>query len=132
MAATTGASDVGRYAQRLLENDYAQEQLGEAVESLRAAYRRASKRRVEPARDEKLRRQVRQAVQSLGEAGQALRSGRRRPRRRIGRRLLVVVGLGAVGAAAAVALSDELREKLLGGDDADLAAGDGAPSRAGP
>jgi hypothetical protein len=120
---------MGRYAQRLLENEYAQEQLGQAVESLKAAYRRASKRRVEPARDEKLRRQVRQAVQSLGEAGQALQSGRRRPKRRLGRRLLVVVGLGAVGAAAAVALSDELRERLLGDDDA-AAAGDGVPARA--
>jgi hypothetical protein len=127
VAATQSASDVGRYAQRLLDNDYAQEQLGEAVESLRAAYRRASKRRVEPARDEKLRRQVREAVQSLAEAGQALKSGRRRPKRRLGRRLLVVVGLGAVGAAAAVALSDEFRERLLGGDDAASAAGDGIP-----
>jgi len=129
VATSQSASDVGRYAQRLLENEYAQEQLGQAVESLRAAYRRASKRRVEPARDEKLRRQVRQAVQSLGEAGQALQSGRRRPKRRLGRRLLVVVGLGAVGAAAAVALSDELRERLLGDDDA-AAAGDGVPARA--
>ena len=130
MTATKGTSDVGRYAQRLLENDYAQEQLGEAVESLRAAYRRASKRRVEPARDEKLRRQMREAVRSLAEAGQALQSGRRRPRRRIARRLVVVVGLGAIGAAAAVALSEELRERLLGGDAAEFAAGNGAPSGA--
>jgi hypothetical protein len=129
VATSQSTSDMGRYAQRLLENEYAQEQLGQAVESLKAAYRRASKRRVEPARDEKLRRQVRQAVQSLGEAGQALQSGRRRPKRRLGRRLLVVVGLGAVGAAAAVALSDELRERLLGGD-AGAAAGDGVPGRA--
>jgi hypothetical protein len=129
VATSQSTSDMGRYAQRLLENEYAQEQLGQAVESLKAAYRRASKRRVEPARDEKLRRQVRQAVQSLGEAGQALQSGRRRPKRRLGRRLLVVVGLGAVGAAAAVALSDELRERLLGDDDA-AAAGDGVPARA--
>jgi hypothetical protein len=119
---------VGRYAQRLLENQYAQEQLGQAVESLRAASRRASKRRVQPARDEKLRRHLRQAVESLGEAGQALRSGRRRPKRRLGRRLLVVVGLGAAGAAAAVALSDELRERLLGDDGASAAAGDGVPA----
>ena len=69
-------------------------------------------------------------VAGKGEAGQALRSGRRRPTRRLGRRLLLVVGLGAVGAAAAVALSEEVRDRLLGGDDASAAAGDGVPARA--
>src|SRR4051812_24504293 len=69
MAATQTASRVGPYVERLLENSYAQEQLGEAVESLRAAYQRASKRRVEPTRDEKLRRQIRQAALSITEAG---------------------------------------------------------------
>jgi hypothetical protein len=44
-----------RYAQRLIDNRYAQENLNDAVNSLRAAYQRASKRRVEPARDEKVR-----------------------------------------------------------------------------
>jgi hypothetical protein len=42
----------GDYAQRLIENGYVQENLAQAADSLRAAYRRASKRRVEPMRDE--------------------------------------------------------------------------------
>ena len=34
----------GNYAQRLVENEYVQEDLAQAAASLRAAYRRASKR----------------------------------------------------------------------------------------
>ena len=83
MASATEAK-AGIYAQRLLGNEYVQESLAQAVESLRAAYRRASKRRVEPTRDEKIRRQVREAARSLTEAASALkaRSTENRGRRR--------------------------------------------------
>jgi hypothetical protein len=66
------ADRTGTYVQRLIENEYVQENLAQAADSLRAAYRRASKRRVEPMRDEKLRRQVREAALSLREAASAL------------------------------------------------------------
>jgi chemotaxis response regulator CheB len=105
----------GIYAQRLLDNEYVQDNLAQAVESLRAAYRRASKRRVEPTRDEKLRRQVRAAARSLTEAASALKTGRQKPKRRPGRRLIVVLALGVGGAAALLAA----RRKLLGGSDMD-------------
>ena len=72
----------GTYAQRLIENEYVQENLLQAADSLRAAYRRAAKRRVEPTRDEKLRRQLRQAALSLREATSALQSDRRKPKPR--------------------------------------------------
>jgi hypothetical protein len=85
------------------------------VASLRAAYRRASKRRVEPTRDEKLRRQVREAARSLTEAASALKTGRQKPKRRRGRRLIVVLALGVGGAAALLAA----RRKLLGGSGMD-------------
>ena len=94
-----------RYAQQLIDNGYAQDNLREAAESIRAAYQRAQKRRVKPSRDEKLRRQVRDAAQSLGEAASALRSGRKRPKKRWGRRIAIVLGVGALAAAAAMAAS---------------------------
>jgi ferric-dicitrate binding protein FerR (iron transport regulator) len=107
----------GTYAQRLIENEYVQENLLQAADSLRSAYRRAGKRRVEPTRDEKLRRQLRDAALSLREATSALKSDRRRPKRRRGRRVLVVLVLGA-GAAAAVFASNEGARNAIFGDDA--------------
>lgn len=106
----------GMYGQRLLNNDYVQENLSRAVESLRAAYHRASKRRVEPTRDEKLRRQVREAARSFAEAASALKADRHKPKRKRGRRLIVVMALGAGGAAALLAANEELRKKILGGN----------------
>ena len=118
MAASDYPDKAGVYAQRLIDNEYVQENLVQAAESLRAAYRRASKRRVEPARDEKLRRQVRQAALSLREAASALQSGRSKPKKRRGRRVLVVLAVGAGAAAAILASNEELRRKLLGGETA--------------
>jgi hypothetical protein len=112
--ASDKVANAGTYAQRLIENDYVQENLAQAAESLRAAYRRASKRRVEPTRDEKLRRQVREAARSLREAASALQSGRRKPKRRRGRRVVVLLGAGAAAAAVVLASNDELRRRLLG------------------
>jgi chemotaxis response regulator CheB len=113
MASDT-ASMMGTYGQRLLDNDYVQENLSQAVESLRAAYRRATKRRVEPTRDQKLRRQVREAAHSFAEAASALKADRQKPERRRGRRLIVVLALGAGGTAALLATNEELRRKILG------------------
>ena len=114
--ATDRAAMAGIYAQRLIENEYVQENLAEAADRLRAAYKRASKRRVEPTRDKKLRRQIRDAALSLREATNALQSGRRKPKKRRGRRLVLVLILGAGAAAAIVASNEELRRKVLGGD----------------
>jgi hypothetical protein len=91
----------GIYAQRLLDNEYVQDNLAQAADSLRSAYRRASKRRVEPTRDEKLRGQVRQAALSLREAASALKTGRTKPKPRWRRRVIVAMAVGA-GAAAIV------------------------------
>ena len=115
MASDT-ASKMGVYGQRLLDNDYVQENLSQAVESLRAAYRRASKHGVEPTRDEKLRRQIREAARSLAEAASALKADRQKPKRRRGRRLLLVLALGAGSTAALLAANEELRRKIFGGN----------------
>src|SRR5436190_7105698 len=114
MAVADTASRVGPFAERLLENQYAQENLRAGVESLRAAYRRASKRRVKPAEDKKVREQLRRGAASIAEAARAVKSGRQKPKKRRARVVLLVVGVAGVGAAAAVAGSEELRSKLFG------------------
>jgi hypothetical protein len=76
------AARLAPYAKERLENEYAREKLRDGVEKLRAVYRRGQKRRVEPTRDERLREQLRSATRSLTEAGQALGSGRRKPKPR--------------------------------------------------
>jgi hypothetical protein len=116
--ATDAATRVGPYLQRLIDNRYAQDNLRQAAASIQAAYERASKRRVKVSRDEKLRRQVRDATRSVSEAAAALRANRKKPKRRWGRRLLVLLGLGALGAAAALAASEDLRRKVSGEESA--------------
>jgi acyl CoA:acetate/3-ketoacid CoA transferase len=128
--ASDGAAKAGTYAQRLIENEYVQENLAEAAESLRAAYKRATKRRVEPTRDEKLRRQVRQATLSLREAASAFQSGRHKPTKRRGRRVIIVLGVGAAAAAAVLASNEELRRQLFGESVGDARAG-GTPGSEG-
>jgi hypothetical protein len=123
MAVGDVAARVGPFAERLLENQYAQENLRVGVESLQAAYRRASKRGVKPAEDKKLREQVRRGAASIAEATRAVKSGRQKPKRRRGRRIMLVVGAAAVGAAVAFASSEELRRKLLGPPSEDLGVG---------
>ena|SRR5918994_362080 len=114
MVGSDTAQRVMPLLERAIGNRYAQENLQDAAEKLRAAYRRASKRRVEPTRDEKLREQLRQAALAITEAGRAIKTGRQKSKNRWGRRLLVVIGLGTVGAAAALAASEELRRRVLG------------------
>lgn len=106
-------ADTAMRIERLLENDYAQEQLHDGMKNLRAAYERARKRRVKPASDKRLRRQVQAAKGSLTEAANAFRSDRQKPKPRWGRRLLIAGGVGAVGVGAALAVG-----KSMGGEDA--------------
>lgn len=108
MAATPRTARLAPYAQELLDNDYVRQNLRDGVDQLRAAYRRSRKRRVEPTRDERVRRQLQSAARSIGEAGSALRSGRRKPKPRWGTRLAVLAGLGVAGAAAAAWASERL------------------------
>jgi hypothetical protein len=115
VTATNTAMKTGLYAQRLLDNEYVQDNLARAAESLQAAYKRASKRRVSPAADKKVLGQLRSAVLSMSEAASALKAGREKPKPRWGRRTIVVLGLGAGGAAAILAANEELRNKILGG-----------------
>ena len=91
------------YANRLLDDDYVREQIGEALVRGRSAYRRArAKRAAEAVQDKKLMDHVTGAAHSLQNAVRAL-AGRPEPQPR--RRRLRTAGLLgaalAVGAAAA-------------------------------
>lgn len=119
MAATETLTKLGPYAERLAENDYVQENLRSAAQNLRAAYARSQKRRVEPARDKKLRAQMQAAASSISEAGKALASGRQKPKKNWGRRLLVLLTLGVLGAGAALAANKHRRESKFGGEVGD-------------
>jgi hypothetical protein len=72
-------------------------------------------------------RQIREAALSLTEAAKALKSGRQKPKKRRGRRLLILLGLGAAGVVAALAASEDLRNKVLGKSSVARQSGDGAP-----
>lgn len=114
MTGTEATARAAPFIERMLENRYAQENLNDGIESLRAAYRRASKRRVEPTRDEKLRNQLRQAALSITEAARAFKSGRTKPKPRWGRRVVAVAAVGAAGTVAAFAASEQLRNAVFG------------------
>jgi len=116
-AASVGASALALkdspYVQRLIEDEELRENIREAYESLRKAYGRLSNGKA-PAKaildDKKLQKELRSAAISLRDAGEALREGpKRRKKRRWGRRLLIL----AVGAGLALALSEGLRQKVL-------------------
>ena len=123
---------MGPYLERLVENGQAQGNLRDAAASLRAAYERASKRRVKASRDEKIRRQLRNAAQSLSEASKALTADRTRSKGRRARRLLIVLGIVALGAAAALAASEDLRNKLLGEERETPPSSEVTPAAPGP
>jgi hypothetical protein len=114
MAATETASRLAPYFEQLLEDERARENLRRGADRLRAAHSRSQKRRVKTTHDEKLRREVRSAAQSLGVGATALVKGAQKPKRRRGRLLLRLLALGAIGAGVAFALSEDLRSSLLG------------------
>jgi len=101
-------------AEELLDNSYARENLREGAEKLRDAFGRAQKRRVKPSTDRKLRRQFEAAVAALDEGTAALASGRRKPRRTGRKVALTLLAIAGVGAAAALALNEDLRNSAIG------------------
>jgi hypothetical protein len=100
------------YVQRLIEDEDLRENVREAFESIRHAYKRMSNGKP-PAKvlmqDKKVQRDLREASESLREAADQLR-GKRRRRRHRGRRLLVLV---VIGAAVVLAVNEDARKALL-------------------
>ena len=111
-SAATGASP---YVQRVIEDAELRENVRVALDNARKAYGRLTngKPATKVLDDKKLHKEVRQAAESLRDAGQALRDGpkKKKKKRRGGFGKLLLVGI--VGAGAAIALSEGLRNKVL-------------------
>jgi hypothetical protein len=114
MAKNDTLTRLGPYAERLAENQYLQENLGEAMANLRAAYARVSKRKAKAAQDKRFYDNLRNAATALGESKAALVKGRKKPKRTKRRVVVVLVGGAAAAAAAAAATNGQLRARLLG------------------
>ena len=109
--AATGASP---YVQRVVEDSELRDNVRVAFENAKSAYGRLTngKPAAKILDDKKLHKEMRQAAEALRDAGQALREGpkkKKKRRRGFGKLLL----LGIVGAGLAIALSEGLRNKVL-------------------
>jgi hypothetical protein len=117
-AAKAGAAAVAvkrsPYVQRIAEDEELRQNLWQTYESARAAVGRLQNGK-SPANqifdDKRLQKDIRTAAESFRDASVALREAPRRRRKRggIGKLLLLVL----VGGAAALAISEDLRKKVL-------------------
>jgi hypothetical protein len=97
MAKTAKVKRTLPYLQRLVQDEYVQDQLREAAVGLRKAYGRAASKRTQAPDDKKLYGSLRRAATSIRNATVALRRPEPPPKRR-GRKLLIITV--AAGAAA--------------------------------
>ena len=98
------------YVQRLVEDEELRDNLRAAFESAKKAFNRIdSKGPVKAlADDKKTQKELREAASSLKDAADALR-GKKKKKRGFGKLLLI----GLVGGGLALALSEDLRKKVL-------------------
>src|SRR5918997_3670986 len=101
------------YVQRLVEDEDLRDNLRTAFQSAKKAYSRMANGKG-PVKalteDKKTQKELREAASSLRDAADSLRGGKKRKRRgRFGKLLLV----GIVGTGLALALSEDLRKKVL-------------------
>jgi len=100
------------YVQRLVEDDELRDNLRTAFDSARKAYGRINGKGPVKALtdDKKTQKELKEAASSLRDAADALRGAKRKKKgRRFGRILLVSI----VGGGLALALSEDLRKKVL-------------------
>ena len=99
------------YVQRLIEDDELRENLRTAFESSKKAFNRIDGKGPVKALtdDKKTQKELKEAASSLRDAADALRGGKKKKRRGLGKLLLV----GLVGGGLALALSEDLRKKVL-------------------
>jgi hypothetical protein len=101
------------YVQRLIEDQDLRDNLRTAYQSARKAYSRMANGKG-PVKtlteDKKTQKELREAASSLRDAADSLRGGKRRKRRGRFSKLLIV---GLVGGGLALALSEDLRKKVL-------------------
>lgn len=94
MANSKRARSAFPYMQRVVEDQYVQEQLGNALTRLREVYARASKEGGQAAEDKKLYGKVREAVSSIRNAARAIQEPPPKPKHR-GRKILSFAVVGA-------------------------------------
>ena len=100
------------YVQRLVEDDELRDNLRTAFDSARKAYDRINGKGPVKALtdDKKTQKELKETANSLRDAADALRGGKKKKKRRgLGRILLVAI----VGGGLALALSEDLRKKVL-------------------
>jgi adenylosuccinate synthase len=98
-----------QYVQRVMEDEELRENLRNAFTSAKKAYGRINgKGPAKALDDKKVQRELKDAAGSLKDAAESLRGGKKK-KSRFGRLLLV----GVVGAGLALALSEDLRKKVL-------------------
>lgn len=112
-AASAAAATTSPWVQRLAEDEDLRDNFRVAFEAAKDAYDRISdgKSPRELVDDKKLQKDLKQAADALKGAGSALKEGPKKKRKRggFGRKLIVLV----VGAGIAMALSEDLRTKVL-------------------
>ena len=122
-----------KYVQRMISDEELRENVRVALDNARSAYARlnngktASKVVMD---DKRFQKDVKNAAEAFKEAGVALRDGPRRKRRGGFGKLLL---LGIVGAALAIGLSEDIRNKVLDAlfgkeEEFDYTSGASAPS----
>ena len=110
LAAGKAARD-NPYVQRIVDDEELRDNLRTAYESARKAYGRIANGKG-PAKalfdDKKTQKELREAASSLKDAADSLRGARKKKKRRGGKLLILLVGVGL-----ALALSEDLRKKVL-------------------
>ena len=115
-AGAVAAAKDNPYVQRIVSDDELRDNVRVAFDAAKSAYERLTNGKA-PSKalmdDKKLHKDLKQAAEALRDAGAALRQAPKKQRKQrrggFGRKLLVLV----IGAGAAVALSSDLRSKLL-------------------
>lgn len=117
-AAAAGAVSAAKdnpYVQRIVGDEELRDNVRVAFESAKSAYERLSNDKA-PTKalmdDKKLHKDLKEAAEALRDAGSALRAAPKKRKQRsggLGRKLVLLL----IGAGAAVALSSDLRSKLL-------------------
>jgi hypothetical protein len=100
------------YVQRLVEDEDLRENVREAFDSIRHAYKRMSNGKP-PAKalmlEKKVQRDLREASESLREAAEQLRGKRKRKKHRLRRFIFLAI----IGTAIAMAVSEDARKAVL-------------------
>lgn len=113
-AATAAAATTSPWVQRLVDDEDLRDNFRVAFESAKDAYERISDGKGPKALvdDKKVQKDLNKAAGALKDAGAALKDGPKKHKKKkggLGKKLLVV----AVGAAIALAVSEDLRTKVL-------------------